>query len=355
MAEQDTTGVLSTDRRGFIGSTALLAGGALMFGEWKSAQAAGLPKRKLGRTGLNVTCLAFGSVALSDASQRRVLEHAIDSGVNYVHTCPGYTGGKAIGVVGEVMKTRRDKVYLAIKTEPGDIDRCLTILNTDHIDVLIPDSRNMSDAEREKYAKAREAGKIRFAGFAAHDNQESRLRDCIKAGWREVMLCAGVGLSAGLDAAIHDAAAAGMGIMAMKTNGGPGSFEQKITKLLSNPDLTCVTPGMLTIDHVDSAIAYVNGAVQANGAPLSPQRAVAACSGHCNFCGDCARACPQKIALMDYLRADLYRTRGDGDLARHVAENIPARHSVSACTGCAHCDHACGQHVRVQDTMRSFA
>jgi predicted aldo/keto reductase-like oxidoreductase len=358
--------VLATDRRGFLGSTAILAAGGLLFGDWRPARAdVVLPKRKLGRTGLDVTCLAFGSVQLSDAGQRRVLEHAIDQGVNFVHTCPGYTGGKAMGIVGDVMRTRRDKVYLMIKAEPHAVDHCLSVLNTDHIDILIPDSRDMSDAEKERYAKLREAGKIRFAGFASHQDQATRLADCVKAGWREVMLCAyNMDNMHELDPGIHAAVGAGMGIISMKSNRSRGgSYADKVKAILSNPDITCINPGMLTIDQVDSAMQYVCAAVAPDGKPVSPRgmatggHAVAQANGlaGCTFCSDCAKACPEHIAVMDYLRADLYRERGDGELGRKLVADIPARHSLAACTHCGHCDGACAQHIHVLDVMRSVA
>ena len=166
MSEIKETTTQGASRREFmVTSGAVVAASGLVFGDWTAAQAAtGLPKRKLGRTGLNVTALAFGGIQVSDSSHRRVVDAAIDKGINLIHSCPGYTGGKSIQIIGESMRTKRDKVYLAIKCSPGEIDNVLRTLNTDHIDVMIPDTRDMSDREKEAYAKLRQAGKIRFSG-----------------------------------------------------------------------------------------------------------------------------------------------------------------------------------------------
>ena len=360
MATDPTLG--APDRRAFLTTTsAVLAGGALVFGDWRPARAAAgdLPKRQLGRTGLNVTCLAFGGIQLTDASHRAALEHAIDSGINYVHTCPGYTGGRSIQVVGEVMRTRRDKVYLAVKTEPGDVDRCLQILNTDRIDVLIPDTTDMSEQAREAYNKCRQAGKVRFFGFAAHDRMADRLRDCVKAGWREVMLCKyNLDTRGELDPVINQATAAGMGIMAMKVaGGGNGSVPQKLKDLLKgNTNLACVTPGMNAVSQIDQNIAAVCEAIaELKRGDVATRPVAFGQSGVCTSCGECARACPQAVALMDYLRADLYRGRGDVKLAQDLVRAIPARHSLAACTGCGRCGRACRHQVDVLGVARGVA
>ncbi|MBI2299477.1 MAG: hypothetical protein HYU66_11135, partial [Armatimonadetes bacterium] len=64
------------------GAGAGLAAATLMFGDWTPAAAASLPKRKLGRTGLNVTTITAGTVRCTD---RRVIDHALDRGINLVH------------------------------------------------------------------------------------------------------------------------------------------------------------------------------------------------------------------------------------------------------------------------------
>ena len=75
------------------------------------------PTRSLGKTGIKVPLLGFGTAPLGKPNiQRedavRCLNEAIDCGVTYFDTSPDY-GSEP--VVGEVMAKRRDEVFLATK------------------------------------------------------------------------------------------------------------------------------------------------------------------------------------------------------------------------------------------------
>ena len=80
-----------------------------------------LPKRALGKAGVEVPVLGYGTaplgkIHLMDAPlihrSARLLNHAIDRGITYLDTSPDY-GGQA--KVGEVMAKRRGEVFLATK------------------------------------------------------------------------------------------------------------------------------------------------------------------------------------------------------------------------------------------------
>ena len=71
-------------------------------------------KRKLGRTGLEVSEVAFGCMITSDQS---VIERAADLGVNLFDTARGYQAGNNERLVGAALKGRRDKVYISTKSQ----------------------------------------------------------------------------------------------------------------------------------------------------------------------------------------------------------------------------------------------
>lgn len=118
-----------------------------------------MTKRKLGRTGLEVSPIAIGGAAFtyvhkaagwdptSDEGRKVVwqtLHECLDHGVNYVDTAPAYGNGYSETLIGEVMKTRRQDCVLASKVwyeldHDGVIDsvhQSLKRLQTDHIDIL---------------------------------------------------------------------------------------------------------------------------------------------------------------------------------------------------------------------------
>lgn len=362
--QHDGSGV---DRRGFLQTTAALAaGGALLFGDWSEAAAQGtrLPTRELGRTGLKPSTVSFGGIQLSAAAHRRVLEHAIDQGMNLVHTCPGYTNGQSIRIVGEVMKTRREKVILAVKTDPSDVDNCLRLLNTDHIDILCPHRAHNglgSQDDHAAFARMKQAGKIRFTGFATHDNQAAALQGATRAGaWDTVLVGYNVGNRADLNPVIAEAVRRQrMGFMVMKSAQFPGDktaarFQANIRTLLGNGNIHTLCIGLSSVQHVDQCIAAV--LQRTTAADLEFEREVAACAGRmCSLCGRCQEVCPQGVAVTELLRADLYRGRGDVTLARELLAGLPARRSVAACDACGRCNQACQRGIDVMRTIREVA
>ena len=66
-------------------------------------------KRKLGKTGLEVSEVAFGCMITSDQS---VIERAADLGVNLFDTARVYQGGNNERLVGAALEGRRDRVYI---------------------------------------------------------------------------------------------------------------------------------------------------------------------------------------------------------------------------------------------------
>ncbi len=139
---------MSISRRKFLGSTALtgMAAPALMSAEVDSKS--GMPTRILGRTGARVSILAFGCgsrfLAYKDpAKATEALNRALDQGITYVDTAYGYGDGKSEEWVGQVMKTRRNGVWLATKINKRNGDEAMRILEgslkrlqTDHVDLI---------------------------------------------------------------------------------------------------------------------------------------------------------------------------------------------------------------------------
>jgi aryl-alcohol dehydrogenase-like predicted oxidoreductase len=82
-----------------------------------------IARRQLGRQGLEVSAIGLGCMGMSDfygpADDRvsiDVLNHAIDSGVNFLDTADIYgTGGANERLLAKVLRTRRNEVVLATK------------------------------------------------------------------------------------------------------------------------------------------------------------------------------------------------------------------------------------------------
>jgi uncharacterized protein len=121
------------------------------------------------------------------AESRRMLEYALDSGVNYVDTAWPYHGGESEEFVGEVLEGgRREKILLATKLpvwevkEPADLDRIfekqLEKLRTDYIDFYLLHAlgrdrlQSVVDLKMIEWGeKLKRDGRIRYLGFSFHD------------------------------------------------------------------------------------------------------------------------------------------------------------------------------------------
>ena len=152
-------------------------------------------RRRFGRTGLAVSPLGFGGAPIGNLRTEQpvvdeILNTLLDHGVNLIDTAHAYRGSEA--AIGAAIGHRRDEYVLVSKCgskfEEDDlpagvvaayvqatIDRSLQRLRTDHIDVMLLHSCDLDVLERgevlEAVIAAREAGKVRFAGYSG-DNAE---------------------------------------------------------------------------------------------------------------------------------------------------------------------------------------
>src|SRR5712691_2666065 len=83
---------------------------------------ADLPKRELGRTGLQVTMLGYGAMELrgaprgrevTEAQSETILRAALGAGINYIDTSIDY--GLSEERIGRYISNRRSEYYLASK------------------------------------------------------------------------------------------------------------------------------------------------------------------------------------------------------------------------------------------------
>jgi len=153
-----------------------------------------LPIRVLGRTNENVTILGLGTSPIGEGSiskqqARKVFEYTIDNGVNLIDTAPIY--GNAEEVLGEIIPTRRNSLYLATKvcTEYADqaefqLTKSLETLNTDYIDLCYIHNigdKNIDIIESKTgvlnyLIYQQRIGRVRHIGVSAHSKGDKILR-----------------------------------------------------------------------------------------------------------------------------------------------------------------------------------
>lgn len=156
--------------------------------------------RQLGSSGLRVSALglgtmtfggrggfaAVGSSQLDDA--RRVVDRALDAGVNLVDTADIYSNGRSEEIVGEVLEGRRERIVLATKARfaledgpnEGGLSRGYLIraceaslrrLRTDYIDLYQVHERDGATPTEETLDALDtlvHQGKVRYIGCSNH-------------------------------------------------------------------------------------------------------------------------------------------------------------------------------------------
>ncbi len=160
--------------------------------------------RKLGKTNQEVSILGFGAMRLpmvgnpkgmagfdpnipiDEVQATKMVECAVESGVNYFDTAYGYHGGKSETFLGKALRPHRSKVMISTKLppfmikKPEDFEKIfneqLGKLQTDYLDVYLVHGIDSNSWTRMKEMgvlefldRLRNRGQIRFAGFSFHD------------------------------------------------------------------------------------------------------------------------------------------------------------------------------------------
>ena len=149
----------------------------------------------LGHTGVEVSRVSLGTaffgVHIKEEECARILDRALELGINVIDTAEKYIRpkpGTSESVLGDLLQGRREEVFLATKVDPGrawaggSLNRGLTKrvlvqavegslrrLDTDHIDLLYahePDSSTPLDETIAAFDHLIQAGKVRYAGLS---------------------------------------------------------------------------------------------------------------------------------------------------------------------------------------------
>ena len=146
-----------------------------------------IPKRKLGKTGVDITILGLGGegVLRTYGYEREaydLINRAIDLGINYFESARAYSGSESY--YGRSLRERRTEIFLASKSHARNkkgallhLQETLGNMKTDHLDLWqVHDVRTEEEMEKifgpkgalEAFVEAKEKGLIRFIGVTGH-------------------------------------------------------------------------------------------------------------------------------------------------------------------------------------------
>jgi aryl-alcohol dehydrogenase-like predicted oxidoreductase len=197
-----------------------------------------IPRRRLGRTGHEVTQFALGGEGVLRTHGRvaeavAVIQRALDQGVNYCDTAPAYAG--SLDYYGAALGDRRGEVFLASKTHDRTrdgslrlLDESLKRLRTDHLDLWqLHDLRTVQDLRAifgrggalEALVQARAEGRVRFLGITGHQDPAMLLEAMKQFDFDTVLVAlngADVHRLSFAHTVLREAASRDMGVIGMK-------------------------------------------------------------------------------------------------------------------------------------------
>jgi len=165
----------------------------------KHHRAGDIPRRPLGRTGVDVTAIGLGGYHLGlikGARQaERIVQQAVDEGITFLDNAWEYHDGRSEEIMGRALSGgRRERVFLMTKvcthgrdraTAMRQLEQSLRRLRTDHLDLWqIHEVVYENDPERhfapggavEALEQAKRQGKVRFVGFTGHKDPSIHLK-----------------------------------------------------------------------------------------------------------------------------------------------------------------------------------
>jgi predicted aldo/keto reductase-like oxidoreductase len=351
-----------------------------------------MQKRRLGKTGLNVSIVGFGGIpiiGLSRSAAGIVVRHAYEKGVTYFDTSEQY--GDSEEKVGAALHDVRDEVVIATKVirrgsseARSSLKQSFKALRTNRLDLVQIHNVNGS-LNVVKEAKAQ--GRIDHIGITGHNPRV--LVKAIRTGeFDTVLTILNVVERTATEDLIRVANELDVGVITMKALGGwQGSLEypQRDRRMVSsdpkqdwNPDksefiahfgvdgaerarrslryvlahdITTVIPGFRSAEEIDYAVDVANDFKE-----LTPEEKLRYRFGElppepfCRECGSCL-PCPEDVMIPTILRFAAYHKFYD--IKNWTKDSYPKLMvRADSCTECGKCEERCPYNLPVISMLK---
>jgi uncharacterized protein len=329
-----------------------------------AVKAQNVPKRKLGKTGVEVSILCLGG--LSDTiNNQLLLKQALKWGVTYWDTSESYGHGLSEEGIGRFFSRNpeaRKEIFLATKlhAEGGNyterLDKCLKRLQTPFVDLFLVHSLtsiNEITPFKDWATEMKQAGKMKSFGFSTHTNMEDCLLGAAKLEWIDAVMLTynfQVMNTPKMQEAIGAANQAGIGLVAMKTQAGrPGrvkiasegkaemaehflkrGFTDKQAKLKivwENPNIASICSYMPNLTILSANVAAALDQTKLTREEVESLRQYALETRGC-YCAGCGKICQEVVSgavpVNEVMRCLMYhRYYGEPELARLTFAGLP--------------------------------
>jgi len=387
-------------RRGFISRSlaGLAAAGvagmapSLALADEKAKQAAAgeaeILYRELGKTGIKMPIVSMG---VMNANNPELIGASYDLGVRMFDTAARYQFGRNEQMVGEAVSALgiRDKVLIATKewrpaqregmtaTEARDkfiklTEGSLKRLNTDYADIVYIHSIGSAEELDQEGAftameQLKKDGKVRATGVSTHESMADVINKVTEDKLCDVVLTS-INVSMAGDTALLEAidraAAAGIGIVAMKTQAGGrrlpnqaslaqydnATVNQAMLKwVLRNESITTAIPGYTNFEHMQEDFAVARGLeFTEDEKRFLADNELQLGLGFCRQCRMCMATCPRGADVPALMRTHMYVAQyGNLCEARAALDEVPHGRGIEACRSCSACTATCSNSVDI--------
>ena len=332
-----------------------------------------VPKRKLGKTGVEVPVLSLGTM-FDLLDNQIILRKSLDYGVSYWDTSNVYAGGNSELGIGKFISSnseiRKDLfiVTKAMEAFTADaMEKCLQLslerMKTSYIDLHffhdLRDPASLTDQIKKWAENAKKRKVIRFFGFSTHKNMAQCLDAAAKLDWIDAVMTVynfRLMQDEQMQAALEACHKANIGLIAMKTQGtgavarwaghtpkieneadkkivehffqrGFTEGQAKLKVVLDDQRFSSVCVGMETValltENVAAAVDKTKLTQQDIGVLNEYARATR--SSYCAGCGYiCDSALPDTPYVSDIMRYLMYyNAYGQKEKARELFAEIP--------------------------------
>lgn len=381
MSRRDNKGI---NRRNFLKTAGLIGvGSVIAAAKVKAADANDpnvpaaqppvqkVPKRKLGKTGVEVPVLSLG---FGRPGEQAILRQSLDWGVNYWDTSLfAANSEKSIGDFIAKNPDRRKDIFLVTKENRSktaeDLEKCLQTslkqLSTNYIDLyfgvyMVNDMARFTDDVKKWAEDAKKRGVIKYFGFTTHANMPQCLMAASKLDWIDAIMMKydfRLMQDKQMQEAIDACHKADIGLIAMKTQAmlprGPTADanvaaaeaeaerkmlahfldkgftggQAKIKAVMDDQRISTVCSSMTstTLLMTNIAVALDKTKLAAEDMDILRQYAQATCSGYCAGCSHICEPAASVVPVSDIMRALMYRdSYGDIAQAKATFAEIPA-------------------------------
>lgn len=324
-----------------------------------------VPRRKLGKTGVEVSCLALGTI-FNVLENQILLRKSLQWGVTYWDTAHGYTGGNSELGIGKYLTKNPDvrkELFIVSKASGArtvaDVEKHLQTslkrMNTNYIDLYygvhgLDDAAQLTDELKQWAKDAKKRKLIRFFGFSTHDNMAECLTAAARLDWIDAVMPRynfRLMQDDKMQAAIEACHKAGIGLIAMKTQAkeiktkedkelaehflqrGFTEGQAKVKIVLEDKRISSACVGRDNLTHLQLNIAAVLDKTKLTQADTKAfkEYAHATCSGYCagcgHICGSVVPDTPYVSKVMRYLM--YYNSYGEQKEARELFAKIPQK------------------------------